>query len=144
MQNLKKGGPLMLSEFKQFIQRGNVMDLAVGVIIGGAFGKIISSLVDDMLMPVIGLLTGGADFGNKFVPLKGQGGATLDEARKEGAVLAYGVFINNVIQFLIIAFAVFLMVKALNRMQKPKEEPPAGDPADVVLLTEIRDLLKSR
>lgn len=135
----------MLKEFRDFIQRGNVMDLAVGVIIGGAFGKIVASLVDDMLMPVISLMTGGVDFANKFIPLKGQTAPDLEGAKKEGAVFAYGLFINNVIQFLIIAFAIFMMVKAMNKMQRTKvEEPPAPaeTPADVLLLTEIRDLLK--
>lgn len=135
----------MLKEFREFIQRGNVMDLAVGVIIGGAFGKIVSSLVDDMLMPVISLATGGVDFANLFLPLKGQTATDLEAARKEGAVLAYGMFNNNIVQFLIIAFAIFLMVKALNKLQKPKAEEapaPVAPPADVVLLTEIRDLLK--
>lgn len=136
----------MLKEFREFIQRGNVMDLAVGVIIGGAFGKIVSSLVDDLLMPVISMLTGGIDFGNMFVPLKGQVAADLVAAKKEGAVLAYGLFVNNVIQFVIIAFSIFLMVKAVNRMRRTKaEEPaPAEPPADIALLTEIRDLLKAK
>lgn len=137
----------MLKEFRDFIQRGNVMDLAVGVIIGGAFGKIVASLVDDMLMPVISLMTGGVDFANKFIPLKGQTAPDLEGAKKEGAVFAYGLFINNVIQFLIIAFAIFMMVKAMNKLQKAKvEEPPAPaeTPADVLLLTEIRDLLGAK
>lgn len=137
----------MLKEFRDFIQRGNVMDLAVGVIIGGAFGKIVASLVDDMLMPVISLMTGGVDFANKFIPLKGQTAPDLEGAKKEGAVFAYGLFINNVIQFLIIAFAIFMMVKAMNKMQRTKvEEPPAPaeTPADVLLLTEIRDLLGAK
>lgn len=122
------------------------MDLAVGVIIGGAFGKIVSSFVDDMLMPLISLLTGKVDFGNKFIPLANQTAATLEEARKEGAVLAWGAFVNNVLVFLITAFAVFLMVKAVNKLRR--EGPPAPEVAapteDVVLLSEIRDLLKAR
>ncbi len=135
----------MLKEFRDFIQRGNVIDLAVGVIIGGAFGKIISSLVDDMLMPIISLATGGVDFSNKFIALKGQTATDLAGAKKEGAVLAWGLFVNNILQFLIIAFSIFLMVKAVNKMQKPPAEaPPAPIPEDVVLLTEIRDLLKSK
>ena len=137
----------MLKEFREFIQRGNVMDLAVGVIIGGAFGKIVSSLVDDMLMPVISLATGGVDFANKFIPLKGQTATDLEAAKKEGAVFAWGLFVNNIIQFLIIAFAIFMIVKGMNKMQKAKVEEPAAPPApaeDVALLTEIRDLLKSR
>ena len=135
----------MLKEFREFIQRGNVMDLAVGVIIGGAFGKIVSSLVDDMLMPVISLITGGIDFSNKFIPLKGQTATDLEGAKKEGAVLAWGMFVNNIVQFLIVAFAIFMMVKAVNKMQKqpePAPEEPAAPSADVLLLTEIRDLLK--
>ncbi len=122
------------------------MDLAVGVIIGGAFGKIVASFVDDMIMPLISLATGGVDFGNKFVPLKGQTATNLVDAKKEGAVLAYGLFLNNIIQFLIIAFAIFMMVKAMNKLSRKKVEEPAPVveeiPADVALLTEIRDLLK--
>lgn len=137
----------MLKEFREFIQRGNVMDLAVGVIIGGAFGKIVTSVVDDMLMPLISLLMGKVDFSNKFVALAGQTVPSLEEARKEGAVLAWGVFVNNVIVFLITAFAVFMMVKAVNKLrrEKPAEpEAPAAPAEDVVLLGEIRDLLKAR
>lgn len=136
----------MFKEFREFIQRGSVMDLVVGVIIGGAFGKIVTSFVDDMLMPLISLLTGKVDFANKFIPLANQTGATLEEARKDGAVLAWGTFVNNVIVFLITAFAIFLMVKAVNKLRR--EGPPAPEVAapseDVVLLAEIRDLLKAR
>jgi len=137
----------MLKEFREFIQRGNVMDLAVGVIIGGAFGKIVSSVVDDMLMPVISLLMGKVDFSNKFIPLAGQTATNLADAKKEGAVLGWGLFVNNVIVFLITAFAVFVMVKAVNKLRREQPPAPEAPPApaeDVVLLGEIRDLLKAR
>jgi large conductance mechanosensitive channel len=138
----------MLDEFKAFIARGNVMDLAVGVIIGGAFGKIVSSLVDDIIMPIIGAVTGGIDFSNYFIRLSSAVTATnLVEAKKQGAVLAYGSFITVVIQFLILAWIIFLMVKGINSLrakEEAKPSAPAAPPADVALLTEIRDLLKSR
>lgn len=138
----------MLDEFKAFIARGNVMDLAVGVIIGGAFGKIVSSLVDDIIMPIIGAVTGGIDFSNYFIRLSSAVTATnLVEAKKQGAVLAYGSFITVVIQFLILAWIIFLMVKAINRLrvkEEAKPSAPAAPPADIALLTEIRDLLKTR
>lgn len=138
----------MLEEFKAFIARGNVMDLAVGVIIGGAFGKIVSSLVDDMIMPIIGAITGGIDFSNYFIALNSAVTApTLVEAKKQGAVLAYGSFVTVIIQFLILAWIIFLMVKAINRLrvkEEAKPSAPAAPPADIALLTEIRDLLKTR
>ncbi|MCD2174618.1 large conductance mechanosensitive channel protein MscL [Rhizobium sp. C4] len=138
----------MLDEFKAFIARGNVMDLAVGVIIGGAFGKIVSSLVDDLIMPIIGAITGGIDFSNYFISLSSAVTATnLVEAKKQGAVLAYGSFITVVIQFLILAWIIFLMVKGINRLrvkEEAKPSAPAAPPADIALLTEIRDLLKTR
>ncbi len=138
----------MLEEFKAFIARGNVMDLAVGVIIGGAFGKIVSSLVDDLIMPIIGAITGGIDFSNYFIRLSSAVTATnLVEAKKQGAVLAYGSFITVVIQFMILAWIIFLMVKAINRLrvkEEAKPSAPAAPPADIALLTEIRDLLKTR
>ena len=137
----------MISEFKEFINKGNVMDLAVGVIIGGAFGKIVDSLVGDLMMPLIGAATGGLDFSNQFAALDGKTYATLAEAKKAGAAtLAYGSFLTVVINFVLLAFCVFLLVKAFNSMKK--EEAPAPAPAapvvpeDVKLLTEIRDLLK--
>lgn len=115
----------MLKEFKQFISRGNVMDMAVGVIIGGAFGKIVSSLVNDVLMPLIGKLTGGIDFSNLFVSLDGNSYATLAQADEAGAaVLRYGAFIQNIIDFLIISFCIFLVVKTFNKMKK--QEAPAA------------------
>jgi len=138
----------MLNEFKSFIMRGNVMDLAVGVIIGGAFGAITTSLVGDVLMPIIGAIFGGLDFSNYFAPLaSGVTASTLDAAKEQGAVLAYGSFITAVINFLIIGFIVFLMVKAVNSMMKKEEEAPAAPPAptkDQVLLQEIRDALVAK
>lgn len=116
----------MIKEFKDFIMRGNVMDLAVGVIIGGAFGKIVSSLVSDIIMPPIGLLLNGVDFSNLFVSLTGQAFPTLAEAQKAGApTLNYGAFINNIIDFLIVALVIFLLIRAINRLQKPA---PAAAP----------------
>lgn len=140
----------MLGEFKKFAMRGNVVDLAVGIIIGAAFGKIVSSLVNDVLMPAIGLALGKVDFTNLFFVLQpfGESYETLALARGAGAVvIAYGVFINVIIEFLIIAFAVFLLVRAINKLQAKEEEKPkapAAPPEDVVLLREIRDALKNR
>ncbi len=133
----------MLKEFKAFAMRGNVIDLAVGVVIGGAFGKIVTSLVNDVIMPPIGLLTGGVDFADMKWVLKAAD--NTDPAHKVAEVAVnYGMFINTLIQFLIIAFAIFLVVKAINRISRKEEAAPAPPPADVVLLTEIRDLLKNR
>lgn len=140
----------MLKEFKEFAMKGNMLDLAIGVVIGGAFGKIIDSLVKDIIMPPISMATGGLDFSNMFVVLKAPaaGGTfnTVEEAVKAGAVtLNYGVFITAALQFLIVAFALFMVVKAVNSMRRKQEEAPAAPevtPADVLLLTEIRDLLK--
>ena len=140
----------MWNEFKTFILKGNVMDLAIGVIIGGAFGSIVSSLVDDVLMPIIGAIFGGLDFSNYFAPLSGGiTASTLDAAKDQGAVLAYGNFITAVINFLIIGFIIFLLVKAVNNVMKAAQEeeeaaPPPAPPAEEVLLTEIRDLLKKK
>ena len=137
-----------IKEFKEFAVKGNVMDMAVGVIIGGAFGKIVTSLVGDVLMPVISLATGGIDFTNLFVNLSDDAKyATLAAAQEAGAnVFAYGQFIQNIIDFLIIAFCIFLMIKGMNKLKK-KEEPapeaPAG-PTQEELLAEIRDLLKTK
>lgn len=114
----------MFKEFKEFIAKGNVIDLAVGVIIGAAFGKIVTSLVNDVIMPPIGMLLGGIDFTDKFIALRGSP-ATVDEAKAQAIpVIKYGAFINTVIEFLIIAFVIFLMVKAINRMRREKEEAP--------------------
>ena len=131
----------MITEFKEFAMRGNVIDLAVGVVIGAAFGKIVTALVDKVIMPPLGLLIGGVDFSKMAIVLKE---ASVDAAGKEvpAVVLAYGEFINALVQFVIVAFAIFLVVKAINRMRKPAEEAPAATPEDVLLLREIRDSLK--
>lgn len=129
----------MLKEFKAFAMKGNVIDMAVGIIIGAAFGKIVSSFVADVIMPPIGLLLGGVDFTNLAITLKAAEGDT------PAVLLKYGVFINTLIDFLIIAFAIFMAIKAMNSLKKKEEEKPATPPApppDVQLLTEIRDLLK--
>jgi large conductance mechanosensitive channel len=132
-----------IKEFKEFAMRGNVMDMAVGVIIGGAFGKIVTSLVDDVLMPAIGMLTGGIDLSGlayKVMLPAIDGGEPI-----AGATIKYGAFIQNIIDFLIIAFCIFLMIKAMNKLMPKKEEPeaPAG-PTQEELLTDIRDLLKDK
>ena len=133
----------MLQEFKAFAMRGNVMDMAVGIVIGGAFGKIVSSLVSDVIMPPIGWLTGGIDFSKLKWVIKPADDS--DPAHKIAEVgISYGSFINIIITFIIIAFAIFMVIKAMNRMQRKQEEAPAAPPADVALLTEIRDLLKNR
>jgi large conductance mechanosensitive channel len=135
------------SEFKEFAVKGNVVDLAVGVIIGGAFGKIVDSLVGDVIMPVVSKIFGGLDFSNYFIPLAGQTATTLAEAKKAGAVLAYGSFITVSLNFIILAFVIFLMIKQINRLKREPEpaaapaEPPAT-PEDIQLLREIRDSLK--
>ena len=136
----------MLQEFKAFALRGNVMDLAVGVIIGAAFGKIVSSMTNDVILPVVGLLMGKVDFSNLFINLSGGDYATLRAATDAGApVLKYGLFINSVLDFAILAFVIFMMVRAMNKMKKAEPvPPPAGPTPDQVLLTEIRDALKSR
>ena len=134
----------MMQEFKEFALKGNAMDLAVGVIIGGAFGKIVDSLVGDVIMPVISKLFGGLDFSSYYIALAGQAaGLPLAEAKKAGAVLAYGNFITIALNFVILAFVIFMLVKQMNRMKK--EAPPAAPAApaeDVVLLREIRDSLR--
>jgi large conductance mechanosensitive channel len=131
------------SEFKEFAIKGNVIDLAVGVIIGGAFGKIVDSIVGDLIMPLVGKLLGGLDFSNYFIPLAGQAATNLADAKKAGAVFAYGSFITVAINFVILAFIIFMMVKQINRLKKEAPAPaPAAPPEDVVLLREIRDALK--
>lgn len=139
----------MLEEFKKFAMRGNVIDLAVGVVIGAAFGKIVTSLVEDVIMPPLGLLLGQVDFSNLFLTLSGEGDyATVAAAKAAGAItINYGLFLNTIIQFLIIAFAIFIVIKQMNRLmgQKEEEQAPATPPApprQEVLLEEIRDLLK--
>ena len=140
--------PAWLDEFRAFIMRGNVVDLAVGIIIGVAFTAVVNSLVKDIFTPFIGLLFGGIDFTNIFVSLKGPSEPTLAEAQKAGAVtLNFGVFLNAVIQFLIVSFAVFWLIKALTRLRVREEPAPAAPPApprSEVLLEEIRDLLAAR
>jgi large conductance mechanosensitive channel len=137
----------MFEEFKKFAMRGNVIDLAVGVIIGASFTGIVNSVVKDLINPVLGLAMGGVDFSNYFVTLKGPVMPTLAEAAKEHAVtINYGVFINAVINFLIVAIVLFLLIRQINRLTAPKQEPAAAPPAppeDVVLLREIRDIMKS-
>lgn len=131
------------AEFKEFAVKGNVIDLAVGVIIGAAFGKIVDSVVGDLIMPVVSTIFGGLDFSNYFIPLAGQTASTLAEARKGGAVFAYGNFITVAINFAILAFIIFIMVKQINRLKRSAPPaPPAAPPEDVVLLREIRDALK--
>ncbi len=138
----------MLKEFKEFISRGSVVDLAVGIIIGAAFTAIVNSLVNDILMPPIGLILGSVDFSNLFLVLKGDHLPTLKATQDAGGVaIAYGQFINAVIKFLIVAFAIFILVKQVNRFNRKKEEAPAAPPppsAEVQLLTQIRDALKAR
>jgi large conductance mechanosensitive channel len=139
----------MLQEFKKFALRGNVVDLAIGVIIGAAFGKIVGSLVDDIIMPVIGRIFGGLDFTNYFVGLTpaASQAPTYDAAKKAGATLGYGTFITVSVNFIIIAFVLFLLIRGMNRLIKQEEQappPPAPPTKDQELLTEIRDLLKAR
>jgi large conductance mechanosensitive channel len=138
----------MLEEFKKFVLRGNVVDLAVGVIIGVAFGAIVASLVGDIIMPIIGAATGGLDFSNYYLPLSStvQQGAAYADAKKQGAVLGYGQFLTVALNFLIVAAVLFLVIKGMNRLKRQEEAAPtpAATPADVKLLTEIRDLLAAR
>jgi len=136
----------MWEEFKQFAMRGNVVDLAVGVIIGVAFGAIVASLVNDIIMPIIGAATGGLDFSNYYTPLSGKvdTGLSYADAKKQGAVLGWGQFLTVVLNFLIVAFVIFMAVKGINKLKK-EQPPPASTPTqEVKLLTEIRDLLKSK
>jgi large conductance mechanosensitive channel len=137
------------AEFKEFAVKGNVVDLAVGVIVGGAFGKIVDSLVGDLIMPLVGAAVGGLDFSNYFIPLAGQTAATLAEAKKAGAVFAYGSFLSVALNFLILALVIFLMIKQVNRLRSTPAEavpvPPEAPavPEDVALLREIRDALRA-
>ncbi|MDO5290521.1 MAG: large conductance mechanosensitive channel protein MscL [Pseudomonadota bacterium] len=134
----------MLQEFKEFAVKGNVMDLAVGVIIGGAFGKIVDSIVGDLIMPLVGKVLGGLDFSSYYIPLAGQDyGLPLVEAKKLGAVFAYGNFVTILLNFIILAFIIFMMVKQMNRLRREQPPaPPPEDPEEVKLLREIRDSLK--
>lgn len=138
----------MLKEFKEFAMRGNVMDMAVGIIIGAAFGKIVTSLVNDVIMPPIGLLMGNVDFSNLFVNLSLDGDYTSVAAAEDAGapIIKYGMFINTVLDFVIVAFAIFMVIRAINKMQKKQAAVPAAPPApsgEEKLLTEIRDLLKA-
>jgi large conductance mechanosensitive channel len=134
----------MLKEFREFAMRGNVIDLAIGVIIGGAFGRIVSSLVNDVIMPPIGLLLGNIDFSSLFIDLSGKGFASLAVAKQAGAAtLNYGLFINTIIDFVIISFAIFIVVRQINRLAKKEAAPPPAPTPTESLLTEIRDLLKA-
>jgi large conductance mechanosensitive channel len=141
----------MLKEFKEFAMRGNVMDMAVGIIIGAAFGKIVTSLVNDIIMPPIGLLMGNVDFSNLYINLGSDNYASLAAAQEAGApIIKYGVFINSVLDFTIVAFAIFMVIRTMNRLKQPQQAveaaPPAPPepPAEQKLLAEIRDLLKAR
>jgi large conductance mechanosensitive channel len=138
----------VLKEFKAFAMRGNVVDMAVGIVIGASFGKIVSSLVGDVIMPPIGLLMGKVDFSQLFLNISGGDYATLAAAKEAGAAtINYGAFLNTVLDFIIVAFAIFMVIKGMNKMKKKEEEKPAEPPkpsAEVVLLTEIRDSLRSR
>jgi large conductance mechanosensitive channel len=144
--SVEEKGARMLKEFREFAMKGNVVDLAVGVIIGAAFGSIVTSLVGDIIMPIIGAVTGGLDFSNYFIPLSKAVSATnLADAKKQGAVLAYGSFLTLTINFIIVAFVLFLVIRAINTLKRKEEAAPAAPPkpsAEVMLLTEIRDLLK--
>lgn len=134
-----------IQEFREFAVKGNVMDLAVGVIIGGAFGKIVDSVVGDLIMPIVGKIFGGLDFNNYFIALSGQTATTLVEAKKAGAVFAYGSFITILLNFIILAFIIFVMIKQMNRLKRQEAAAPAAPPPtpeDIVLLREIRDSLK--
>ncbi len=138
----------MLNEFKEFALRGNVVDMAVGIIIGAAFSTIVKSLVDDVIMPPIGVVTGGVDFSNLFIPLSSGDYQSLAQAREAGApTINIGVFINNVISFMIVAFVLFMVIKAMNTLRRKQEEAPATEPPpsrEVQLLEDIRNVLVKR
>ena len=135
----------VFKEFKEFALRGNVVDMAVGIVIGAAFSTIVKSLVSDVIMPPIGVVTGGVDFSQLYIPLSSASYATLAQAKEAGEpVMNYGLFINNVISFIIVAFVLFIVIKAMNKLRLKQEEEPATEPApsqEVVLLQEIRDAL---
>jgi large conductance mechanosensitive channel len=135
----------MIKEFKDFIAKGNVMDMAVGIIIGAAFTAIVNSMVGDLLMPIIGMMTSGVDFSTLFFTMDGASYETITAAEEAGAtVIKYGVFINAIINFLIVAFVIFMLVRQVNKLKEEEAKSPAVPPADVKLLTEIRDLLKKK
>lgn len=139
----------MLKEFKEFIARGNVMDMAVGIIMGAAFTAIVNSMVGDLIMPVIGVATSGVDFADKYIALNGETYANLKAAQDAGTpILTYGKFINAVINFVIVAFVIFMLVKGVNKLKRQAEDPKAKDapppPADIQILSEIRDILKKK
>ena len=144
----------MLKEFKEFAMRGNVVDLAIGVIIGAAFGKIVGSVIEDLIMPIVGKVVGNVDFTNLYVPLSDKvtaamhnapnGALALVDAKKIGPVFAYGNFITILINFIILAFCIFLLVKGINTMKRKEEPPPAPPTPSEKLLTEIRDLLRAK
>ena len=146
MSDVEQSGLRMLKEFREFAMKGNVVDLAVGVIIGAAFGAIVNSLVADVIMPIIGAISGGLDFSNYFIPLSKSVTATnLADAKKQGAVLAWGNFITLTLNFIIIAFVLFIVIRLMNQMKRREEAAPAAPPKptrEAELLTEIRDLLK--
>jgi large conductance mechanosensitive channel len=147
-ESFKPKRPAWVDDFKAFLMRGNVVDLAVAVVIGAAFSNIVKSFVADIINPVIGLLTGGVDFSNHFITLKGAAEPTLAAAKKAGAVtLNYGAFVNTLFNFLIVGFAIFWMVRLISKLHKAPEPAPSAPPAPTpteLLLTEIRDLLKDR
>jgi large conductance mechanosensitive channel len=135
----------MVSEFKEFIARGNVLDLAVAVVIGAAFGKIVTALVDGMVMPLVGMAMGGTDFSQLYVALDGRDYASLAAAQEAAApVITYGAFLQTIVDFLLVALVIFLVVRAYNRMRPPQEEAPEAPAEDIVLLREIRDELRRR
>jgi large conductance mechanosensitive channel len=135
----------MLKEFKDFIARGNVFDMAVGIVMGAAFTAIVNSAVADLVMPIVGVLTSGVDFSDKFIALNGDDYASLAAAKAAGApILTYGIFVNAVINFLIVSLVIFMLIKQVNRLKKKEATAPSEPSADVVLLTEIRDLLKNK
>jgi large conductance mechanosensitive channel len=134
----------MLEEFKKFALKGNVVDLAVGVIIGAAFSGIVNSLVGDVIMPLIGYATGGLDFTNYFFQLSGDAAGNYEDAKKAGATVGYGAFLTVALNFLIVAWVLFLALRGINRLRKSEEEKPAAPPQQEVLLTEIRDLLAKK
>ena len=146
VREAEEKGLQMLKEFREFAMKGNVVDLAVGVIIGAAFGGIVTSLVGDIIMPIVGAITGGLDFSNYYTAMssKVQAGLSYADAKKQGAVLGWGQFLTITLNFVIVAWVLFLAIKGINSLQKKEEAKPAEQPADVKLLTEIRDLLKSK